>query len=270
MNRVVISGGIEVSDTRAHLVEFYRTGDALIGSGAARFLGQALSDGGMALAYATPIMERGILRQLGRMGHDLSALLRAGRLTVKQSAGALSRMIERHAVVPEAFREVVADPLRAACAAAGDTPVHVFGDMAGMLWQRDERDLAVELESLGNRLQDELPVRIFCAYPVDVFDGDFCSGTLHDVLDQHTHVLSSPGSSQLGRALDRALDDVLGDEASNVRYANRDASNRGGPLMPQLERLIVWLRANHPASADAVMQRARTYYEDSAPRVFLR
>lgn len=253
------------------MVEFYRTGDPRIGHGAARFLSEALRAGGIALAFATPQLGRGLVRHLERLGHDVAALQNAGRIVLGESAGTLSRLIERHAVVPEAFSSIVGGAVGAALERAEGAPVHAFGDMVGMLWQRDERDLAVELERLWERLQAELPFALYCAYPIDVFGRDFSPQTLHDVLASHTHVSSSPGSAEFGRALDRALDDALGaDAALRLRSANREASTQQGPLMPQLERLILWMRAQYPEPADRVMQRARTYYEDATRRLYLR
>lgn len=270
-SRPVSSGSLQIFGSSAHVVEFYRTGDPRIGNGAARFLSEALRAGGIALGFATPQLGRGLVRQLERLGHDVAALQDAGRIVLGDSSGTLSRLIKRHAVVPEAFSEIAGGAVRAALERSGGAPVHAFGDMVGMLWQRDERDLAIDLERRWERLQEELPFALYCAYPIDVFGRDFSSHALGDVLAAHTHVSSSPGSAEFGRALDRALDDALGPEAAlRLRSANREASTQHGPLMPQLERLILWLRAQYPDAADRVMQRARGYYEENTQRLYLR
>lgn len=160
--------------------------------------------------------------------------------------------------------------MRDASRRAAGRPVHAFGDMVGVLWQRQQRDLAVALERLWNDLQLTLPFSLFCAYPVDVFGDDFCAQALGGVFETHTHVDSGGASLELGRALDRAMSDVLGSSALHVRSLTDRAADQTWPCMPQLERLILWLRSNMPETAPAIFRRAREHYDEAMPRLYLR
>lgn len=253
-----------------HFLEFHRPGDLRIGQNAGRFLGAALREGGVAVAIANARSAKGILAQLSRMGHDPVAAMQSKRFMLFESSQMLSRFCGRRGIDKQHFDQTVAAVMRDSKTFAGDRPLHAFGDMVGVLWQREKHDAAVELEKLWIELQDETGFSLFCAYPVDIFSPEFSAASLGGVLETHTHLTPSPASAELGRALDRAMEDVLGEGAERVRFAGGESTRGSWPSMPKLEKLILWLRTHLPESADAILKRARHYYEISAPRQYLR
>lgn len=253
-----------------HFLEFHRPGELRIGQNAGRFLAEALGESGAAVAIAGARSAKGILAQLSRMGHDPVSAMQRGRFMLFESSEMLSRFIARRGVDGEQFGRTAGAALREAKARAGGAPLHVFGDMVGLLWQRERRDSAIELEKLWIALQGELGFALFCAYPVDVFSADFSAAALDAVLGTHTHLSPSPASADLGRAFDRAMDEVLGPQAPEVRLIGGESTRRSWPAMPQLEKMILWLRTHRPESAEMILNRAREHYESSAPRVYLR
>lgn len=148
--------------------------------------------------------------------------------------------------------------------------MRAYGEMAGELWQRGERAQAIELEQLWNDLQQKLQFAVLCSYPIDVFSADFCEEEVTGVLQQHTHLSPSGSSAELGRVLDRALDDVLGESAAGVRLRIGKPSGEMMPSMPKAEQTVLWLRKHLPQVADPILERARELYDGGSRRVYLR
>lgn len=224
----------------------------------------------MAVAVASARATKAIFAELARAGHDPISAMQRGDFVLFESSDMLSRFMSRTGVNADRFECTVGAAMRHAKARAGAAPLHAFGDMVGVLWQRERREDAVELERLWIRLQEELGFALFCAYPIDIFGHDFDRSMLDGVFETHTHFCANPSSAALGRAFDRAIDEVLGQRAGELRSLSTAVSRDGLPAMPKLEEMILSLRENLPEHADAILTRARTYYESAEPRRYLR
>ena len=64
--------------------------------------------------------------------------------------------------------------------------------MVGLLWSAGRLSAAVRLEEYWNRLLENHAVSLFCAYPIDVFHGDYQDATLSALVNTHTHVFAAP------------------------------------------------------------------------------
>lgn len=254
----------------AHVVELTRPAERRAGQSAGRFLAGALQNGGVAVAIATPRNAEGIITQLARMGLDPVTSLQRERMMLMESSATLSRFLRGQTVDAQEFDRTIGAAMRTVCERAGDKPLRAFGDMVGILWQRGNRQAAVDLEKLWNRLQEELHFGLYCAYPIDVFEPEFSPGNVNGILESHTHLLPADSSADLGRVLDRALDEVLGEEAPQIRSRIGSRARHDGPAMPKPEQIILWLRSHVPEFAEAVLDRARVLYDAAAPRVYLR
>jgi len=261
---------LDVSNSCAHFLEFDRPAQRRTGISAGRFLCGALKEGGVAVAIATPRSTTGILAQLARMGRDPVTVMQSGELVLLDSAETLSRFFHDGAVDAEQFDRTVGAAVRLAHERANGAPLRAFGDMVGLLWQRGDRQAAVDLERLWNSLQKSLGFALFCTYPIDVFGEEFGAEELKGVFATHTHVFPSASSADLGRVLDRAMDEMLGPQARDVR--SRMSTRAGDVLapMPKAEQTILWLRTHLPDVAAAILNRARELYEMGTPRVYLR
>lgn len=223
------------------------------------------------MAIATPRNTAGILAYLDSMGCETQARVQDGTLVVHDSAQMLARFSNKDVIDAERFHRIVGCEMREAVERAGQAPVRAFGDMVGILWQREERRAAIDLERLWIGLQRELGFALFCAYPIDVFGRDFCADEVSEIFDTHTHVFPSAGSAELGRVLDRAIDEVLGAQAEDVRSHIAAARNeRSCVTMPKTEQMILSIRTRLPDCAEAILARARVLYDAASPKVFLR
>lgn len=261
---------LEASGSCAHFLEFTRPGERRTGQNSGRFLAGALKHGGIAIAVATPVNATAILAQLARMGLDPVDAIRRERLQMLDSAQMLSRFLDGERIDEQRFDATAGTVVRSALRRSPGAPLRAFGDMVGILWDQNRRQTAIELEQRWNVLQKELGFGLFCGYPIDVFGAQFTPHCVEGVLDEHTHVLPGGSSAELGRALDRAIDDVLGAGAIAARSQMSSRARRDGPAMPKPEQIILWLRGNLPEYAQAILERTRELYDAAAPRTYLR
>jgi hypothetical protein len=83
-----------------------------------------------------------------------------------------------------------------------------------------------------------------------------------DLCRVHSHVLPAPDPKRLARAVESALDEVLGHERAGQVYTvvtDHDAEHR----VPLAQRALMWVGENMPASAERVLDRARSHYADA-------
>src|SRR5918994_2151475 len=83
---------------------------------------------------------------------------------------------------------------------------------------------------------------------------------LADVCRLHSHVRPSQDPERLGRAVDAALKDVLGNaQAAKVYAVAAPSSERAGVPVSQLA--LSWITSHMPNLAELVLARARAHYE---------
>lgn len=67
--------------------------------------------------------------------------------------------------------------------------VRAFGEMVALLWENGNRSGAVELEELWNNIQKEYSFSLFCAYPMNILEGESQIESFAKVCDTHSNVL---------------------------------------------------------------------------------
>ena len=138
--------------------------------------------------------------------------------------------------------------------------VRVFGEMVDVLCRSGQPDAAVKLETLWNELAAKRDFALLCAYQLDVFDRGAQVSPLADVCRLHSHVRPSQDPERLGRAVDAALEDVLGHaQAAKVYAVAAPSSERAGVPVSQLA--LSWITSHMPNLAELVLARARAHYE---------
>jgi hypothetical protein len=156
------------------------------------------------------------------------------------------------------FEEHIGSLVRETCAPGCGT--RIYGEMVGILWGSGRHSAALRLEQLWNKLQRDVPFRLFCGYPIDVFADEFETGAVEAVVGAHSHLLPSTAAGKLETSLGRAMHDVM---QLNVNAPLRRASvyqSLGGTALPAGEALILWLREHAPVQAKAVLSRAREHF----------
>jgi hypothetical protein len=196
--------------------------------------------------------------ELDRLGGDSTGAERDGRLVILDAHDTLARFMVGDRPDAERFRATVAAALRSVRRAGGG--LRAYGEMVGILWEAGDTEGAAELEGFWNRVLAETEVDLYCAYPIDVFGSDFRTAVVDEILCAHTHLVPS-GGSDLERAIERAMSDVLGSRAEGLRPLMKANHRPAWGNVPPGEAVILWLRNNLPDYADEIVGRARRYYQ---------
>jgi MEDS: MEthanogen/methylotroph, DcmR Sensory domain len=237
-----------------HVVQFYGDDDRLLIQNVGRFLSEGLKRGDGLLVIATPEHRTSLTGSL-RSESGYSRAVLEGRLMFLDARATLDRFLVDGYPDPELFESVIGESLRRVGIQAVHTGVRAYGEMVGLLWTTGEQEAAVQLEHLWNGLLSQREVSLFCSYPVDVLSHEFDSGKVDGLLCTHTHLL--PADPALQRALDRAMDEVLGLRLQGLRPQFR----KQWGAVPPAEALVLWIRSNMRGSADQILARAREYYQ---------
>ncbi|HEX4488437.1 MAG TPA: MEDS domain-containing protein [Terriglobales bacterium] len=154
--------------TRDHLVQFYCEDDQLLAS-LQRVVGGALGSGDSAVVVATEEHRRGLAKRLKWCGIDLQFAQACGRYYEVDAATVLESLEGHH--TPLDFQELLQNTVfRPDCPVPVDNAgMLVFGEVVGLMWERNRRQEAVRLEDFWNRFQATRPFTLLCAYPVRRF-----------------------------------------------------------------------------------------------------
>lgn len=251
------------AEPHGHIVQFYKADEGLLNRNVASFLWNGLLRGDGLLVIASPARRESLASHLNRLGADVLLARKEGQLAMMDAEEMLGRITMEGQPDWERFQQVIGDALRLASARTAEGAVSAYGEMVGLLWEAGRTDAAVRLEEYWNRLLHRGGIHLFCGYPIDVFEGGFHGDHVHEVLGAHTHLMSTGPNGDLGEALDRALEEMLGSRAAEVR----SSMNLGLPALslalPKPESAILWLRRNIPDEAEQILRRARGYFENS-------
>jgi len=160
---------------------------------------------------------------------------------------------------PERFEEVVGGLLRTIEERFPGRQIRAFGEMVDLLCQRGQPEAAATLEELWNDLGGRRNFSLLCGYRLDVFDRDSQVSALPHVCGAHSHILPAEDPVRLRRAVDSALEEVLGPEQTGRVYSLA-ASTDPGERVPLAQMALMWVSAEMPALAERVLASARSHY----------
>lgn len=224
----------------------------------ATFLCAGLEAGQPGIAVATREHWDAIATRLEARGCDVAGALDRGLLVTADADSVLAALLEDGEPSPALFdREIGALLDRAAL--ASDREPRVFGELVELLCRRGRADAAVALEELWNGLGRRRRFSLLCGYRLDVFDVRQQATVLPQVCDAHSHVLPAANYARLARAVDQALEDVLGSSGASDVYRSV-ALERDNVRVPMAQLILMWLSSNRPIAADRVLAAARSHY----------
>ena len=244
-----------------HLVQLYGKDDRLLIRNISRFMAEGLRRGDGLVAIATPEHSGSVARQL-RQEPGYSKAVLEGRLVFLDAQATLDRFMVADRPDRELFDAVVGDALKGVQARAGHMGIRAYGEMVGLLWTAGQRGAAIRLEEYWNGLLRSSNISLFCAYPIDVFGEEFRVENVDALLCTHTHMV--PIDDELEFALNRAMNEVLGERVERVRSLIKANHRPSWGEVPRSEAVILWLRNNLPGSASEILGLARQYYQPLA------
>jgi signal transduction histidine kinase len=180
---------------REHFVQFYEDDTFLVHSVAA-FITTGLQAGDAAIVIATEAHRLALDQQLQEQGLDLAALRERGQYFPLDAAETLSKFMVEGEPDKDRFDKVVGSLV--ARTARGGRRVRAFGEMVALLWGEGNGDAAIRLEQLWNELAKAHSFCLFCAYPMNGFQGAANGQPFVHICHEHSRVI--PAESYGGRS----------------------------------------------------------------------
>lgn len=226
------------------------------------FFCEGLRGGDGIILIASPENRDAFFTEMTAAGCDPVRAVCDRRLVLFDSGHTLARFMVDGAPDRERFRAIAHAALERVHAPSGR--LRLYGDMVGLLWNARHRAAAVQLEKLWNELQAEAKFDLFCAYPIDEFDPEFCTGAVEGLLCTHGAVLPTRGKAEMERAVERAMEEVLGARAGRLQTQAKAGSHpTAWPALPDAEAVILWVRDHLPGQAEAILASARAHYDQT-------
>ena len=245
----------------AHAAQIYVEAGELAES-VAEYFAAGFEAGEPAVLVATEEHANLIAERLAVEGWHAARIEELGLLVAVNAETTLGQIMAGAHPSPVAFERVIGGLLDSLGERFPERRIRAFGEMVNILSERGERDAAVELEELWNRLAHTRNFTLLCGYRLDVFDRTSQVDALPDVCRLHTYVAPGPDNERLANAVDDALVGVLGTPGAGQVYSlvGTDIRER---RVPPSQLALMWVSENMPLSAERILAVARTRYRDA-------
>lgn len=252
-----IPGSVQTDE---HFLQFYKEqDDQPLDENLGDYLWQGWKAGDTLLVIAREQRNEAIFKKLRELGADPDRAISNRQLILADAVQMLPRLMIDGQPDWSRFQSNIGDIVRDGKLGARSGRLRGYGEMVAVLWEAGQYSAAIRLEHYWNELRHASPFTLFCAYPIDILSEGFRSAAVEALLCAHTHLLPAAKSDPLERALNRAMDEVLGEEAEKVRARIQDNRHPRWPKMAAAEALILWLRKNLPEEASQIVARLRQY-----------
>ena len=173
-----------------HFVQFCETDEFLITS-VGKFISAGLMEGDTCIVLGTQAHRDGFDEYLKAEGLTVSVARARGRYISLDAAATLSQILVDGSIDPTCFYRVIGEIIQQAVKSSRN--VRVFGELVALLWAEGNREAAIHLEELWNELSRHYPFSLYCAYPMQGFDGEAYGTEFAEICQQHGRVI--PGES---------------------------------------------------------------------------
>jgi PAS domain S-box-containing protein len=193
------------SDTTAdsHSVQFYNADEFLL-EGLSRFVGTALGGGDAAITVASSAHRHGLAQRLRARGLDVDVAVEQGRYVQLDAAETLAKFMRKGKPDAARFRELMAEIIERARAAAGKGErVVIFGEMVAMLMAEGNPVGAIKLEQFWNDLARSHSFALRCAYPMSGFYREEHAEPFLQICAEHAHVIPTESYTALASEEER-------------------------------------------------------------------
>jgi len=200
----------------SHLVQFYKADEPRLNRNIGQFLWEGMLRGDGLLVIAAEERRDSVVSHLRRLGVDIAMAVREGQLLLLDAQETLDRFMVNGLPDRDLFGDVVGDALQRVRPRTANASVRAYGEMVGVLWQAEEYTAAVLLEEYWNEALHRDGFVLFCGYPIDIFAEGFERSRIEALLCAHTHCLPAGSHRDLDWAVQRAMEDVLGENADDI------------------------------------------------------
>jgi signal transduction histidine kinase/ActR/RegA family two-component response regulator len=181
-------------DQHQHFAQFYET-DLFLMNALAGFVSSGLSSGDGVMVVATESHRVQLEKLLVERGVDVTGANAASQYLILDAAQTLAEFMINGSPEPQLFTKTIRPVIE--LARKGRSSVRIFGEMVALLWQQRNFEGAIRLEELWNNLHRSDPFLLFCAYPINGFDGAGFSTPLSSVCAEHSCVIPAESYTEL-------------------------------------------------------------------------
>jgi hypothetical protein len=243
-------------EPRGHAAQVYADLGELADS-VAEYLASGFEIGEPAAVVATAEHLSVFMARLAARGWDEARIEKAGLLARADAAETLAFIMDGGELPSAtAFATVVGELLDR----FPGKHVRAFGEMVDLLSRDGRVEAAIALEDLWNDFGRRRDFSLLCGYHLNVFDRDSQAAVLPHVCRTHSHILPAPDPARLTRAVDQALEEVLGAAEAGKVYVLVGQQLRSDRI-PMAQVLLMWVSTNMPLLAERVLASARARYE---------
>jgi hypothetical protein len=243
-------------EPHGHAAQVYAELGELADSVAA-YLAAGFEIGEPAVVVATPEHLSVFMARLAAAGWDEARIEQAGLLATAEAGETLAFIMDGGEMPSVgAFEKAVGGLLDR----FPGKHVRAFGEMVDLLSREGRVQAAIALEDLWNEFGRRRDFSLLCGYHLNVFDRDSQAAVLPHVCRTHSHILPAPDPARLTRAVDQALEEVLGAAEAGKVYVLVGQELRSDRV-PMAQVLLMWVSTNMPALAERVLASARARYE---------
>jgi hypothetical protein len=221
------------------------------------YLAAGFELGEPAVVVATPEHLTAFMAALAAAGWDEARIERAGLLARADAAETLDAIMDGG---DTPSKSVFQQSVGALLDLFPGKHVRAFGEMVDLLSREGRVEAAIALEELWNDFGRRRDFSLLCGYHLNVFDRDSQAGVLPQVCRTHSHILPALDPARLTRAVDQALEEVLGAAEAGKVYVLVGQQLRSDRV-PMAQVLLMWVSANMPMLAERVLSSARARYE---------
>jgi PAS domain-containing protein len=252
---------IEAAGPPPHEVQLYGADERFLAANVGRYIRDGLNQGEGVVVFAVPQHSEAFARAAMASGVDVESAIRRQQLIFADAGETLAAFMADGQIDSARFERVIRQAVRNVRPLPEHTGGRAYGEMVGLLWTAGKFQQAIELEEQWNTLLASIGLRLFCAYPIDIFGADLNSSPVAAVLHAHTHILSTGEDGDLERALSRAVSDFAASDAGAWRAAPPSSASGSTVTIPSAETTILSLRSEASESAGQIVARARHYYQ---------
>ena len=251
------TGFLHGAGPAGHAVQVYRDVGELADS-VTKYLAVGFDIGEPAVVIATP--EHGGIfgERLAESGWDAARIEQHGLLFCADADTTLAAVMDGDRPSADQFEAVVGGLMNRVGARLPNRRIRAFGEMVDLLCERGNPNGAADLEELWNRLARRRSFSLLCGYRADVFDQDAQVSLLPAICRSHSHVLPTADPERLERAVDAALTETLGSQASQVYALVGEQLRR--KQVPAAQLALMWVSSQMPRSAERILEAAREHY----------
>lgn len=248
-------------EPHGHLLQLYQADESALIANVVAYLAEGFQHGDGVLVIAGPQHRRAFLRRLKTLVPAAGPNAPESPVSFLDAQATLDRFMTGDQPDWNLFESTISGPLRQLQSRARSRHVRAYGEMVGLLWTAGQKSGAIRLEEFWNKIIATSGCSLFCGYPVDIFDPEFQSPEVHQLLQAHTHLIPFGDKGDLEAAIYRATHDVLGADAPAPHVPPASSSPGSTALIPVAEASVLSLRTHLPHHADQILSRARQHYQ---------